>query len=160
MRGVVPLLKQLDLFALPVTINYKGNQKFPTIFGSVVSVLCFTLITVFTMLKVQGLLNRDNANISTNTIMVDLQEEFGVLNAKENRFDFAIGLINLKTWQYASVDPRFMSLTARRVDMTLGSNVTFSKTVLPIVPCKPNDHFTKVPQINWENAMLELYQCI
>ena len=107
------------------------------------------MITVFTVLKVQGLLCRDNANISTNTIDVDLDNVFGMLDAKDNRFDFAFGLINLKTFQYASVDPRFMSLTARRVDMTLGSNVTFSKTVLPIVPCKPNDHFAKVPQKNW-----------
>lgn len=104
---------------------------------------------MFTVLKVQGLLSRDNANISTNTIGVDLDEVFGVLNAKDNRFDFAIGLINLKTFQYAQVDPRFMSLTARRVDMSLGSNVTFQKTLLSIVPCRPEDHFTKVPQVNW-----------
>lgn len=41
---------------------------------------------------------RDNANISTNTINVDLQDVFGVLSAKDNRFDFAFTLVDLKTW--------------------------------------------------------------
>ena len=154
MKGVLPLLKQLDMFAPAVTINYRGNQKFSTLCGSLVSVICFTLITVFTLIKTKGLLLRDAANISTNTINVDLQEVFGVLTAKDNRFDFAFALVDLKSFQYATPDPRFMSITARRVDMTLGSNVTFAKTPLPLVPCSRDVHFKKVPNKNWQNAQL------
>ena len=59
-RKVSNILHNFDFFGHPITVNYRGNDKYQTSFGSLVSIICFALMLAFSLFKFKTMVNRDD----------------------------------------------------------------------------------------------------
>lgn len=89
-----PSFKKLDFYGHNVAINYRGQSKFRTNFGALVSVLVFGLIFSYTSLRFKKMVLFENPSVSKNTVFADISK-YGNLTASENRFDLGFSFINL-----------------------------------------------------------------
>jgi hypothetical protein len=106
----------IDQYGHSITVNYRGAQKFKTIYGSIVSIFVMTLIMTYTGLRFKKLVLNEEPNVSKNMIIEEMSE-YGIVRADENRFHFGFGLIRISDWTFVRPDPRFLELAVRRVDM-------------------------------------------
>ena len=64
--------EKLDFYGHSVAVNYRGQSKFRTKFGAVVSVLVFGLILSYTSLRFKKMVLFENPNVSKNTVFADI----------------------------------------------------------------------------------------
>ncbi len=133
-RAYFAWFKRLDFYGHSVAVNYRGQSKFSTNFGALVSLLVFGLIFSYTSLRFKKMVLFENPNISKNTVFEDISQ-YGNLTASENRFDFGFTFINLKNWSYDSPDPSIATVSVRRVEMTTSPQISFARFPLPINNC-------------------------
>lgn len=106
--------KRLDFYGHNVAVNYRGQSKFSTNFGALVSILIFGLVFSYTALRFKKMVLFENPNVSKNTVFEDISE-YGNLTAKENKFDFGFAVINLRNWSYVVPDPSIVTFDFRRI---------------------------------------------
>ena len=101
-----------------------------------VTLICAILIFSFSAIKVKDLVERTDAIFTKNAVLVQLDQIYDRIYAKDNRFDFAFSLMDKRTWKYSLENSqRYFRVNARRVDMYKTPTISFDKIPLPIVPC-------------------------
>lgn len=56
--------------------------------------------------------------------------------------------------KYEAIDPRMLSVEARRVDMTTGANISYVRTPLATGLCDKELNFQKIPKDSWDTGQL------
>ena len=70
---------------------------------------------------------------------LDYEEPF---IATENRFEFALGFLQMRPWMFVDHDPRIGQVNMRRVEMdSRGDQIIFNKYPLDVLPCDPEQQF-------------------
>ena len=62
-------LKTVDIFAKPIQLTYKGQDKFRTSFGGVLSVGVIILIVSLFAYNLRDLINRNRTEVKKNTLV-------------------------------------------------------------------------------------------
>ena len=62
-------LESLDLYGRPVTLSFRGKDKFRTLFGGIVSFLLLSLILSVFIYKLMDMLQRSQTQIKKNTLV-------------------------------------------------------------------------------------------
>ena len=65
-------LKSADLFKQQITLTYKGNTSFSTLFGGLVSVCILIAVSVYAAFLFDSMINRNNTNNTLSTEVVNL----------------------------------------------------------------------------------------
>lgn len=93
--------------------------------------------------------NRQNTIFTKNTHSVLLQEHFGALYASENKFDFGVAVLRLTDYKYVDFDPYYINLVARRMDMTMGEQITYKRNEVTFTECSESANFIDIPKVSW-----------
>ena len=62
-------LKGFDIYAKPITLTYRGKEKFRSIFGGLISVVVIGFIISIFGYKLRDMINRNNAQVKKNTLI-------------------------------------------------------------------------------------------
>jgi hypothetical protein len=150
----------MDGFGHQVSVNYRGEEKFQTMFGSCMTIFCFTLVVMFSIHQGNVLFSRQNTIFTKNTHSVLLHEHFGALHAVDNKFDFGVAVLRLTDYKYVDFDPYYVNLVARRMDMTMGEQITYKRNEVLFQQCDESQNFMHIPKVSWQTAQLKKFQCI
>ena len=103
-------IKDTDRFALPVSLNFKGDSSFKTGIGGVVSVVIIWGLVGYSVILWIGMVNRENSVINSVTKIGNLIYDPTKYNL--NDYKFIVGIYSLGlTASYIS-DPAFFTLEA------------------------------------------------
>jgi len=83
--------KEIDLYGHQVSLTYKGEQKYNTIPGAIVSVIVILTILAFSSYKCIVFITKQDPSVSKQSYSRDLDHE-GSLNPKHFGFSIAFGL--------------------------------------------------------------------
>ena len=72
MHCIQKTVKKFDLFSQTIMFTYKGESAFSTFLGGTVSLAIFTIVSVYSVVLLQVMVNRGNSNSSKSTEVVDL----------------------------------------------------------------------------------------
>jgi hypothetical protein len=62
-------LKTFDIYAKPITMTYRGKEKFRSTFGGVVSIMILGFIIAIFSYKLRDMINRSQAQVKKNTLI-------------------------------------------------------------------------------------------
>ena len=62
-------LKNLDIYAKPITMTYKGNEKFRSKFGGFISMMILLVITFIFSYKMSEMIKRSKTQVKKNTLV-------------------------------------------------------------------------------------------
>ena len=81
-----------DHLGTDISITYKGNGKFNTYLGSFVSLCIYCLVLMQLIEKLNGLFAMTDPTITilSRPIYEDENEEFGIINLNDYRFNFGV----------------------------------------------------------------------
>ncbi|TNV86976.1 hypothetical protein FGO68_gene3969 [Halteria grandinella] len=68
-RRFKSLVKDLDIYARPVNMTFRGRDKFYSLFGGIVSIILLILITVVFFFKLNDVINFNRTQIKKNTLV-------------------------------------------------------------------------------------------
>ncbi|KAL4475041.1 hypothetical protein ABPG74_001737 [Tetrahymena malaccensis] len=85
------LLRKLDIFGVPIQINFNYENKHTTKFGGIVSLAIFALIFVFLINLLLQISNKSNPQVIQEQLVVDSPSRYDL---SDQTFNFAIGLLD------------------------------------------------------------------
>lgn len=144
----------MDMYGHPVSVNFRGDQNYSTMYGSCMSILVTILIVTFTALKMKQFGWREYPEFSKNSAYKSL-DDYGEMYANEIRFEFAFAMYNIRSRTYSAPDPRMIVPNTRRVDMTTGKDITFTRNKINHHACEQSDHFMGINPEIWQTAQLD-----
>lgn len=62
-------LKNLDIYAKPITMTYKGKEKFRSKFGGFISMMILLFIVILFGYKLREMVNRTKSQVKKNTLI-------------------------------------------------------------------------------------------
>lgn len=62
-------LKNFDIYAKPITMTYRGKEKFRSGFGGLVSICILVYIVVIFSFKLRDMVNRSQTQVKKNTLI-------------------------------------------------------------------------------------------
>ncbi|EAR86356.1 ubiquitin-conjugating enzyme family protein (macronuclear) [Tetrahymena thermophila SB210] len=89
--GGFTILRKLDIFGVPIQINFNYENKHTTKFGGIVSLAVFSLIFVFLINLLLQISNKNNPQVIQEQLVVDSPSRFDL---SDQNFNFAIGLLD------------------------------------------------------------------
>ena len=129
MKRVGSLLLDRDMLGHDLSVNYRGNAKFNTYVGSIISLGIYAMVLVQLLQKVTDLVQMRDPQISVLTRPLYEEEviEFGEINLHDFRFDFGVFFrpgkaVNDYPQEYVSIPPnigRILFTTRQEGDLEL-----------------------------------------
>ena len=62
-------LKNLDIYAKPITMTYRGKDKFRSIFGGIISAIILMVIIFIFSYKMKEMVDRTKSQVKKNTLI-------------------------------------------------------------------------------------------
>lgn len=85
-------LRTCDIFGLPITLKYNGEDTYTTPVGGCTSVIVILFLAVYSITQLVAMFGRQKDNVSTVILQTDLSKDQNILNIEHTDFRFAIGL--------------------------------------------------------------------
>ena len=92
LKWIKETIKNRDIFEKSISLTYKGNHSFKTLFGGIVSTIILILMILYGIMLFIQMVNRDNTNKSKNSIVIDPEEKAQYYHIGTNNLSFAIYL--------------------------------------------------------------------
>ena len=105
MKKFGKFLKKLDAFGHAVTINYRGDEMYKTVWGAMLTLMQKSFILVVTIIGVFDLFNYREPKITQYTIF-DKRNDGKEINFGENYGSFVFGLHDLFD-KFQPIDARY-----------------------------------------------------
>ena len=67
MKSISDQIKKMDLYGLPIALNFKGSSVFQTTLGGLLSIHSVLLILAFAVVKGTSMVHRSNPTITQVT---------------------------------------------------------------------------------------------
>ena len=128
-------VKNCDLFPQNILLTYKGNDKFTTFFGGVVSILIMALLFVYGVSLFIIMINRADSSKSKSTEYRNLREYDHDIYPYEKGFRFTVSLTNVIS-QPIPLNPSLFTLEIYQgTYYNDGTSVQFTETSLGYEVC-------------------------
>ena len=105
-------VKGTDRFALPISLNFKGESSFKTIIGGTVSVVIIMVLLWYSALLLKEMINRENSIVSSITKIENLIYNSNKYNL--NDYNFILGIYSSETNGSHLSDPTYFTLEAKQ----------------------------------------------
>ena len=93
-KWIVGKVQSRDLFGIPISLTYKGDTEFKTCIGGCTSIFVTSIILYYAALLLKILINREESNVSVNTIQTDLTYNPVSYNIGRAGFTFGVALVH------------------------------------------------------------------
>ena len=131
------MLRNMDQFAHESPrFRVGGREKFPTTLGGVVTVFMFSILSIYSLIKLEHLLSRSNPNISSFTEPQALPADYRVM-LKEKNFQFAWAFESHHGDRELKDDPRFVKISMNYYG--IGDDLIFRSVKLDYHICTKED---------------------
>ena len=87
-------IKRIDMFGVPVTLNFRGEDKFKTTIGGIISILAFCFVLWYTITQSISIIERENTVINTNKAKANLVLDREIHKLSEKGISLNVGNIN------------------------------------------------------------------
>ena len=114
--------KQIDLFGVPVRVNFRGDHNYKTRYGTFISLLFLIVVITFTLDQVLKLALFENAQINSHNGFA-LPDERPQVSLADVKGEFSFAMMN-ETGGPVQLDPRYGTLHLRAVNISNHGNVT------------------------------------
>jgi len=114
------LTKSIDLFSNPVSLTYKGKDKFQTVYGGILSSVILSICFAYFLRLSIVMFTRGETAKSKNTIINDLTQDFEYFNVTKEDFSFFFNL-NDGNNKILSYDPTYINITISQVSSELNA---------------------------------------
>ena len=114
-RGVIWIkekVKGTDRFALPISLNFKGESSFKTITGGTVSVVILMVLLGYSILLLKEMINRESSIVNSITKIDNLIYNPNKYNL--NDFNFIFGIYSTETDGSHLLDPTYFTLEVKQ----------------------------------------------
>ena len=114
-KGVIWMKKKVkgaDRFALPISLNFKGESSFKTITGGTVSVVILMMLLGYSLLLLKQMINRENSIVNSITKIDNLIYNPNKYNL--NDYNFIFGIYSRETNESHFSDPTYFTLEAKQ----------------------------------------------
>lgn len=71
---IFSLVRDKDMFGVPIAFNYKGSSTFNTIFGGLASLVIYSIFTAYTVFLLNKMISKKTLSTTQNDIFVDLYD--------------------------------------------------------------------------------------
>ena len=150
-------VKDCDLFSQNIQLTYKGNDKFTTFFGGVVSIFIMALLFVYGISLFVIMFNREDSSKSKSTEYRNLREYDHDIYPYEKGFRFTVSLTNVIS-QPIPLNPSLFTLEIYQgTYYNDGTSVQFTETSLGYEVC---DLEKELPGVDYDisrAALANLY---
>ncbi|CAI2362919.1 unnamed protein product [Moneuplotes crassus] len=107
----IEMFKCVDMYGVPISLNFRGKTHFQTTFGAFVSILSFIAVTWYTSTQLVQVYGRGGTFISTNTVSKNLINDSSVHNIGQKGFHLSIGGASRHLGAPMMIlDPRYMNV--------------------------------------------------
>ena len=119
MKSFGAFLKNQDAYGQAITINYRGEDKYRSVCGAILTMAQRTFILVVAVIGLIDLFNFKDPKITQYRVF-DKRNDDHELNLGENYGGFLIGIQDLDSHLYQPIDPKYGSLTLSQVQESIG----------------------------------------
>lgn len=130
-------MRNYDQFAIPITLNYNGEDSFKSYLGGFFSIIAMILTFIYGLTLLIALFNYSNTVINTVELIRNLATD--TTTYKINNDAFAIGVYGTNTNGDLLYDPSYVTVTAFHVTQRLssvgGSVISQTQTQLTVTTC-------------------------
>ena len=103
-------VKNSDMYALPVWLNFKGRETFPSFIGGVTSILLSIFLVYYFYAQWYVMFRKGNTSINTNTIKRNWATDKSSYNLEDLGFAVALfGQNKVSTKQFI-FDPTYLTI--------------------------------------------------
>ena len=85
-------IRKRDIFGVPVSLNFKGEETFKTTFGGLITLICIVISVNLMISEVRTMITRDNTVINTSTLIRDLINDSTEFKIGEDGFRFGLAV--------------------------------------------------------------------
>jgi len=121
--------KSMDMFGIPITLNYKGKGTFQTYWGAAISVVIGFIMAVYMIDKVKNLVFRNDPVTNRKTLFNPIENFEEHLNPFESGFNFAF---QTQSANYEPLDETFLKINVGHVTFQRNEDGTKTVTSDPI----------------------------
>ena len=86
-------LKSFDLFGIPISLKYKGEDTFKTPIGGIVSIISYLSVLAFVLFDLNAVIAREST-VKVKSVLKDVTDYNEVYNLTHDNFDLAVYFFN------------------------------------------------------------------
>ena len=120
-------LKNLDIYAKPITMTYKGNEKFRSKFGGFISLMILLFIVFIFSYKMSQMIKRSKTQVKKNTLVFASNEYISPESLSSKNITIAFMLSNF-VGEGALDEPQYGKFTLVQKTVTMKKNDTDGTT--------------------------------
>ena len=137
MKQIGEFLKRQDAFGQPISINYRGEERYNTVWGAVLTLAQKIFILIVAVIGVIDLFAYKDPNITQFKIF-DKRNDDTVINLAENHAMFLIGFFEMATIEdptipsFVKIDPQYGRIELSQVIEDLPDNPKYEQVSLDL----------------------------
>ena len=86
--------------------------------GAIFSIIMVTFIGFYAIVSIMRLVLNGNPDFVVNTVLKDMYVDYNEpFNATDNNFEFGVAFLSIRPYKFVELDPRYVQIDMRRVDM-------------------------------------------
>jgi hypothetical protein len=93
-KWVKDKIKARDMFAIPVSLNFEGESQFRTGIGGCTTIVILLLLLAYASLLLKSVINKENSNVTKNSVQSDLTYDTTKYNVGKHGFNFGVALVH------------------------------------------------------------------
>ena len=139
-------VKDSDMYALPVSLNFKGRETFPSFIGGIASIFLSMFLIYYFYAQWYVMFKKGNTSISTNALKRNWVVDKSSYNMENSGFAIAINGLNEVSSEQFIFDPTYLTIEFNAISFSgvpLSSDPSsYNITSLNMTSC--NDTFAKL----------------
>jgi len=158
-------LKNLDIYAKPITMTYRGKEKFRSRFGGIISLIILMVITFIFAYKMKEMVNRTKSQVKKNTLIKASNSYSPPENLVSKNITIAFMLSNFYG-EGALDEPKFGKFSLLQKIVTMKKNETdgttyrdFDVKPIPFSKCVIGKNFIYTDREEIKDFAIENFYC-
>ena len=158
-------LKNFDIYAKPITMTYRGKEKFRSMFGGIISVIILMVIVFIFSYKMKEMVNRTKTQVKKNTLIKASNSYSPPENLMSKNITIAFMLSNYYG-EGALDEPQYGKFSLLQKIVTMKENQTdgttyrdFNVKPIPFSKCEIGKNFFYPDKVEIKDFQIENFYC-
>ena len=158
-------VQNLDIYAKPITMTYRGNQKFKTSLGGMISIVLLAAIVGIFVYKIVDMIQRSSTQVKKNTLITASNSYSPPLNLMDKNVTIAF-MISDWNGNGAQDEPKYGKFVLNQFSATIELNKTdgtiyrdYTTQNIKFSKCQLGRNIFYSNEKEIENFQIENYYC-